>query len=67
MKYTHYASNAAGKGLERVVDIYVAEDFDIRATPTPSETLLSIASSEEVPLEVRTVIREILGLEGQRT
>jgi len=63
MNFTHHEINREGKGLERVANIYVAKDFDIRAKPAHSEEFLSLMTREEIPEYIQNLIRRVMGTE----
>lgn len=63
MKFTHHKINPEGKGLERVADIYVATDFDIRAKVAPREDFLSLVADKEIPEHIKDLIQRVLRAE----
>lgn len=63
MKFTHHEINPEGKGLERVANIYVATDFDIRAKGISREDFLALVADKEIPEHIKGLIQRVLRAE----
>lgn len=65
MKYTHFPRNVSSEDLDKVADIYVIKDFDILALHHPSAEFRSLATSENIPHELREWVQRLLELTGE--